>query len=306
MVESYTAEVTVPDLLEAPGYGLFDNVTWLPGDPAGHWQGGIQWDADCYASSPTISACFDGGPAEIAAKAATWEHMTRGARAFTVFDQWDCAPVGRGLTENDLASGRDAALRALSASAPFTAERVFWTGAVGNSPAIVYPNLTAISATPVVTGTRDLIVLQPAGVNITGTVDVVEGLGLLEEAVAECYHGQAWIHVPSILVPALSAQNLCYVRNGRLITYAGNRVIVGRGYQSDGATARMIATSPVFGIKSTPRAFGPVESFDRGVNTLEMIAEQNYLFGWHCCLIAVTVTTGGEEAGAVADDAAAT
>lgn len=314
MVEVYTSEVTVPELLESPGYGLLENVTWIPGDGAGHWRGGIQYDADCYASSPTVSACFDGGPTEIADKAATWEHDTRGARAFTVFDEWDCPPVGRGLSLDDLNDARDKALRALSASAAFTVERVFWSGDVGNTPAQVFPNLVTISATPVVTGTRGLITLQPAGTLITGGLDVVEGLGLLEEAVAECYHGRAWIHVPSVLLPALSAKNLCYERNGRLFTYAGNRIIVGRGYDSSvgpngsanatGVT-QMYATSPVFAIKDTPRAFGPVESLDRSVNTLKMIAEQTYLLGWHCCLIGVTVTMGGEEAGEVAGPAAA-
>lgn len=320
MVESYTAEVIVPDLLEAPGYGLLDNVTWIPGDPAGHWQGGIQYDAYCYASSPTISACFDGGPTEIADKAATWEHMTRGSRPFTVFDQWDCPPVGRGLTAAVLDDARDRAIRALAASAAFSVERVFWSGDVGNSPAKVYPNLIDINDTPIVTGTNGLITLQPSGTNVTGIVDVVEALGTLESLVAECYHGRAWIHVPSILLPALVAQNLCYERGGKLYTYAGNLVIVGRGYditqapdeithpapQVPGAHAHMIATSPVFGIKSTPRSFGPVESFDRSVNTMKMIAEQTYILGWHCCLISVGVTLGGEAAGSVGDAAAQT
>ncbi len=300
-------EVTVPDLLTAPTYGLLDNVTWIPADEAGHWQGGIFWDADCYASSPTISACFDGGPSEIAPKAATWEHMTRGARPFTVFDRWDCAPVGRGLTLDDLERGRTKALQALAASGPFSVERVFWSGDVGNTPAKVYPNLIDISDTPVVTGTRGLITLQPSGVAITGTVDVVEGLARLEAEVAECYHGQAWIHVPAVALPALAAQNLVREKNGKLYTPANNLVIVGRGYDvTASTTTQLVATSPVFGIKSTPRAFGPVESFNRSVNTLEMIAEQTYVLGWHCCLITVSVTIGGETAGSVGDAAAAT
>lgn len=314
MVESYTDEVTIPDLLEAPGYGLLDNVTWVPGDSAGHWRGGIFWDVDCYESSPTISACFDGGPADVTAKTATWGRDQRGARAFTVFDRWDCSPVGRGLTQDDLADGQNAALRALSVSAAYTVESVFWSGNVGNTPAKVFPNLITISSSPVVTGTRGLITLQPSATLITGGLDVTEGLGLLEDALADCYHGRGWIHVPKILVSSLAQANLVTERGGKLYTYAGNLVVCGRGYDHtlgpNGVTnpagvTQMYATSPVFAIKDTPRSFNLTQTFDRNVNTVEAIAEQTYLLGWHCCLIGVTVTTGGVEAGEVAGPAAA-
>src|SRR5690606_13807865 len=105
---------------------------------------------------------------------------------FTVFDQWDCPPVGRGLTAAALDDARDRAIRALAASAAFSVERVFWSGDVGNSPAKVYPNLIDINDTPIVTGTNGLITLQPSGTNVTGIVDVVEALGTLESLVAEC------------------------------------------------------------------------------------------------------------------------
>lgn len=96
------------------------------------------------------------------------------------------------------------------------------------------------------------------------------------------------------------------------MTANGNRVIFGNGYPSNvgpngvantlGRT-QMYATSPVFGLRSTPRVFGPVESLDRNVNTFKFIAEQTFLFGWQCCLTGVTVTSGGLGAGLI-DNAA--
>lgn len=305
MTETYTDEITVPDLFEPSPYGLLDNVTWLNGDAAGHWRGGIQYDVDCPEADVTVSGCFPDVPNATAnTKVATWEQDTRGSRAFTVFAQWDCSPPGNGLSLADLDAGRDRALKALAISAQFSVERAFWTGAVGNSPAKLYPNLTTISATPV---TSRGITIQPAGVAVTGTVDVVEGLGSLEKMAANCYRGRVWIHVPAVLLPSLAARNLCYERNGRLYTYAGNRVIVGSGYLDtfgvNGATnsgvTQMYATSPVFALRDTPRSPSPKESFERGVNTVHFLAEQTYLLGWHCCLAGVTVTLGGLVSGAV-------
>jgi hypothetical protein len=59
----------------------------------------------------------------------------------------------------------------------------------------------------------------------------------------------------------------------------------------------MYATGEVFYVREpTPHSFRPVESFDRNVNTLGMIAERTYAFGWDCCLFAVLVLNGEIEA----------
>lgn len=310
MTETYTSEITVPDLLEYAGYGLLDNVVWLSPDEAGHWQAGVQYDADCPAATVTISTCFP-AVTGVAPKEATWEHVTRGARPFTIYDEWDCSPPGRGLNLEALENGRTTALWALAASAQRSAERVFWTGQTLNAPGIVYPNL--VTQSQVLDGTNR-IVLQPSGALITGGLDVVEGMGQLESAAADCYRGRVWIHVPTVLVAALAAKSLIVEKSGKLYTPAGNRIIIGSGYPAtvgpDGAenaagVTQMWATSPVFGIKGTPRSWNATDSLDRNINTLKFIAEQTYLLGWHCCLIGVTVTIGGEEAGEVAGPAAA-
>jgi hypothetical protein len=139
-------------------------------------------------------------------------------------------------------------------------------------------------------------------------VDIVEALDRLEGRFADCYPGEGWLHVPIEIINALCARYLVQMKNGKLYTWAGNRVIVGKGYSpliGPGGVAPtagsvwMYMTSPVFGLRSTPRAFDPVESFNRNVNLVEFIAEQTYVFGWHCCIVGAQVTLGGEPAGAV-------
>lgn len=305
MTETYTAEVTVPDLFEAVSYGLVDAVTWIPGDAAGHWRGGIQWDVECPDAATTKSGCFPGIVEQAPqTKSVTWEHLTRGARPFTVYDRMDCSTPGQGTSRADLDMTRDSALRALAQSAPRTVEETFWTGTT--SP-YVYPNL---SRTSEVLDPSGLILLQPSAVVPTGTRDVTEALGILEEAMAGCYGGKAWIHVPAILGPALASRGLVVDRNGKLFTTGnGSRVIIGNGYGAthgpDGATnaagvTQMWATSPVFGIKGQPTTFDTIEMLDRDTNTLQVIAEQTYLLGWHCCHFGVNVSTGGTVAGTVA------
>jgi hypothetical protein len=288
-------------MLESPGYGLLDNVTWLTPDPAGHWQGGIQYDADCPAGATTVSVCFPGITGDPGPKVPTWLQLTRGSRAFTVYDRVDCSPPGNGLSTDALDEMRADALMALSKSAPRNVERTFWRGNIDNAPGggTVFPNLTTAAQTFDGTGR---IIIQPAGTLITGGVDVVEGLGRLEAAIANCLRSVAWIHVPVILAASLSARGMLTVQNGKLYTYAGNRVIVGRGYDDTygqggaanaAGTTQMWATSPVFGLRSQPRAFTGVEILDRTTNTIKAIAEQTFLLGWQCCLIGITVTTGG-------------
>jgi hypothetical protein len=103
-------------------------------------------------------------------------------------------------------------------------------------------------------------------------------------------------------------------KNNKLYTWAGNRVIVGKGYSIDigpggvaptAGSAWMFMTSPVFGLRGQPVSFDPVESFNRNINTVEFIAEQTYLLAWHCCVVGTQVTLGGEQAGAINSAAAA-
>lgn len=278
-------------------YSLASVVQWVTSsDP--HWAGGVQYDADCTEVAVTAMTCISGA-ASSDMKEIQWSHVVRGARAFDVYTRADCSPAGSDWW--DTAQRR--VLRALAVSGPTQLERTFQTGASGVEPALVYPNLTSVG--PIFDSQGDIL-LQPASTIISGNpLDIVEGLGRLEGAFGSCYDGRGIIHAPLKLGAALAARNLCYKEGNRLYTYAGNTVVLGDGYGDvgpggttpPGGSTWMYMTSPVFGLRGQPRTQAGKESFDRGVNTLQMIAEQKYLLAWECCLVAVLVTTGGEQAG---------
>lgn len=294
-MEVYTP-VTVPDLFEGARYRLSDNVNWLTPSDA-HWQGGISYEANCTEVAVTMMTCISG--ASVDAKALTFERIHRGARPATIYAETECTPSTEWWEV-----GQTRVLTALQNSGPTQMERTFWTGASGAEPALVYPNLTS---TGVINDPTNQFILQPSATIISGVaLDVVEGLGQLEDALALCYDGVGWIHVPVRLVASLAAHGLCYREGSKLYTYRGNLIVVGNGYDFDygpaGAAAPagsgwMFATSPVFGYRATPRTFERTASLDRSVDTYVARAEQTYLLAWHCCLIGVLVSTAGEPAG---------
>jgi hypothetical protein len=290
------APVTPPDTFDTAPFGLFSAINWVTADNA-HWQGGVQYDADCTEVGVTSSPCISGAPESATlTKSVTWSHSTRGARAFTVFDRVDCSAPGGGW-ENE----ERRATMALARSGPTQVEATFWTGSSGLGVPI-FPNLT--STGPILDSTGR-ITLQPSSVLISGTpLDITEGLGRLESALGDCYDGVGVIHVPDTLGPALTARGLCYVKGSQLVTYNGNIIALGKGYPGtgpDGSTFPgalwMRATSRPFGYRSVVRTFTRPESFDRSTNTIKMIAEQTFLIGWMCCLAGVLVTAGGEQSG---------
>lgn len=295
MADNYTV-LSLPELFSSEGYGLASVMEWItPTDS--HWLGGVQYDVDCTEVAITMMECISGAPSPNPTKSATWSQLTRGSRPFTLYDEVDCSPADGDWWK----TGQATALRGLANSAPTGIERALWNGATNSAP--VFPNLTTIGP---IFDSSNRILLQPAATIISGTpLDLVEGLGRLEKALGDCYDGWGVIHVPTQLGPALGARALCYREGSRLYTYNGNRVAIGKGYSGTGpgntvqpAGSQFIyATGPVFGIRGAPRVMDPVQSFDRSVNTLKMIAEQTFLLGWTCCLAGVLVTTGGETAG---------
>lgn len=290
--------VTPPDQFIPGQYGLSSVVNWLPGE--GHWQAGVQYDSDCTEVAVTMMECISG--ATISGKVDTWSHVTRGSRPFTLYDRASCSPAD-GEWWN---VGQTKALRALANSGPVGLERAFWDGQGNAGNARVYPNLTSVGPVYDKTGR---ILLQPAATTVSGTLpmDMVEALGVLEAALGLCYDGEGVIHVPFRLGAALAANYLIFKDGNTLRTFAGNKVVLGRGYASAvgfggstppaGATW-MYATSPVFGYRGQAKTFDPVQMFDRGVNTYQVLAEQTFLLGWNCCLAGVLVTTGGLTGGA--------
>lgn len=300
MTEVYTF-IDQPNLYLPPQYGLLSAVNWLtPTDP--HWAGGIQYDVNCAEVNVTLSPCVSGAPVTGWAKVPTWDRATRGARAFTVYGEAECSPAG----SDWWTAGESDSLRVLTQAGSTQVERTFWTGVGvgapgGGSAPRVFPNLTASG--PIFDETNRII-LQPSSVLATGVAsDVIQGLGLLESLFTQCYDGYGVIHVPYRLGAPLAAAGLIRIERGQLYTLTGQRVVLGYGYPDtygpNGTPVTVGAswifmTSPIFGLRGTPRVTGPVDSLDRSVNTVKFIAEQTFLLAWECCLVGVqTSMTSG-------------
>jgi hypothetical protein len=224
----------------------------------------------------------------------------RGAQPFTTFVEFDCSTVG-----NETAQA--SAEQALAMAEPWQVERAFWSGLAGGQP-VVYPHLAANAQLVDATG----ILLQTAAVNVTGAssvgvvgdlINVETALGLLEQALGNCYNGVGVIHVPELLLPTMDAWGIVRQQGPIMKTLNGNKVAVGAGYPGTGPdgsaragnTCWMYATGNVFGYRSDVRVRAPgnaASSLDRATNTRRMIAERTYVIGWDCCHFAVQTALG--------------
>lgn len=290
----------VPGPLFTPRpYGLW-SVIQVPAAQPDHWEMGITYEVSCPAASLTYDPCLavtgtGGSPPPPSSKAASTDLALRGATTFTAYEEIDCSPLG--FYDDATAKASDA----LTRSEMRQVESAFWTGVAANQQ-VVWPHLAAQSPLIEADGT----VLQSAAVTGTGTpLDVVEGLGLLEGLLADCYDGVGVLHVPVELLSSLVAWNLVEHSGGQLRTVAGNLVALGAGYPGTspaGVTTAGVswvyATGAVTGYRSGIRSFPVDASFDRSVNTIKAIAERTYLLSWDCCHYAVPITRGGVVAGA--------
>lgn len=277
----------------SPSYGLLSPATTQLDIAGTQWRLGMQWQATCPDADGTYGECtkLDGSPLP-APKDETWSWETRGATPVTVYSRIDCAPVG----EWDQLSSRNQ--QALIRSEERELERIFWTGEAeeGSGNTTVFPHLAAALA--VVDG-EDLI--QPQATIVTAIPQTIEvGIGMLEDAIRDCYPGVATLHVPLRLGSLMADAVLLSPRSGTMFTTsAGSKVVLGNypgtspaGVSTPGVTW-VYATGEVFYQREpVPHTFRPVESFDRNVNTLAMIAERTYVIGWDCCLFAIPIANG--------------
>lgn len=272
-------------------YGLWDAVEQrTPGNP--HWQQGVTWIERCPDGGTTYDECLTvtgtGAPPEPAAKADNVDQTDRGATPFTIFTEFDCAPVG-------LRDAETVASDALARIEQQQVEAAFWTGTVGGQT-VAFPHLAADAEVL----DSQQIVLQPAATTCVTGVDAAHALGALEDCLADCYAGQGVIHIPRIALPTLAAWGLVQARDNGLFTTAGNRVVVGGGYTGSGpdgtspaaGSTWMFATGALFGYRGDVRMHSPRDSIDRSANTMRMIAERTYVLGFECCLLAAHFELG--------------
>lgn len=280
----------------APQYSLLSTATLLD-LPSARWRMGLTWEPICPESNGTYDPCSAvienaEAPGEVVPapdpreKTETTEWRTRGAVPFTAYSRIDCAPVGQW---DQLSTVNQQAL--LRSESRFV-ETAFWSGVAGGQT-VVFPHLAADSE--VVDG-DDL--LQPAATVVTAIPQqVYVGIGMLEDAIRDCYPGIATIYLPINLAAQINTLNLTEPRGGVLYTRSvGSKIVIGDfpGTAPDGTSTPGVtwvyATGEAFYMREpTPHTFTAVESFDRDVNTLSMIAERTYVIGWDCCLFAIPI-----------------
>lgn len=265
----------------------------LDDDP--HWRNGIEFmPDDCAEAEVTIDKC----PGTPTTKSPNVTGVgVLGAAPFTVYAWIACNPVGHSRTEME---GRT--LAALANGEERAVERTFWTGVADTGT--IFPHLAHDAV--VVTGGAQ--VQSAASVIVTGAVDVVEGIGLLEGALGECYGGEGVIHVPRRALAHLAAWHLIQEDGGRLRTIGGTKIAAYSSGNRQGPTGVdpaagitwAYATGAVSIRRSAPTPTSAyVEAIDRRENSLVYIAERTYVINWDCCHLALQLNLGGIVSGAV-------
>jgi len=291
--------VKAPTVTPLP-YGLM-SVVQMPTDDVDktHWRNGVQYQPDaCEVALSTTAQC----PVVTGyGKVATTEGVqTKGAQPFTVYASISCTPVGNYWEE---AEAR--VIAALTNGEARAVEDVFWTGGIdAPSDTSIYPHLAANAAVYDDSGN---VLLQPAAtVIVTGAVDIVEAVGLLETNLASCYGGVGVIHAPRAALAHMAANHLIEKSGQTIRTVGGTPVAFGAGYPGTSpagatpasGTAWLYATGAISLRRSDPViTSNRVQGLDRSVNTLQLYAERTYAIGWDCCLLAIPVSLGGVVSG---------
>jgi len=237
----------------------------------------LEYDADCVTGTG-------------AAKTPTADVLWRGADPFVVYSWLPCTFVGEApdkLKADTLAAHQDNVARRV--------DDIFWTGGDFNT----YQHLSSDTQVVVTSGGNDLL-LQTAATIVTGTGNVLDlSIGLLEQAMADCYGGVPFLHIPRKLIALLANLHLLEERNGRLYTIGGSLVVAYSGPNTgpDGTEAPagfawVYATSPVKVWSGEIRwtASDPAEILDRDTNGTVLVAEQRFVIGWGCCHFASLVS----------------
>lgn len=286
-----TARLEVASPVRTPlPYGLM-SVAQMPATTDEHWQLGVELEPyTCSRADITFESCpasggLDKTPRDVLGLTA--------ANAVTVYSMAQCAAPGFADRARELASA------VLTSGEARAIEREFWTGENGLTPHLAED--TAITGS-------DGAVEQSAAITITGSpVDIVEGIGLLEESLSACYGSEGVIHVPPSVLAHMNAWNQVIRDGPRLRTGSGHLIAVGAGYPgtapngtAPAAGVRWIyATGAIFIYRSAVNFVGAnvAETLNRSKNTIAQIAERTYVVGWDCCHYAIPINIGGDTAG---------
>lgn len=272
-------------------YRLIDAVDG-PHPYTGHQKLGLYFTPDdCSFPLQTTTECVSGIGTT---KTATGSIPSRGADSFAVYTWIDCGLVSVG---EDQLKARIQAAHVNNAQT--VVERVFWTGGDFNTSQHLAEN-TAITET---VGGSIVNLQTAASVIVTGTVDVVEAIGRLEQSMAGCYGGTPMIHVPRGVAIHLAANHILEKKGPRLVTPLGSTIVAAPGYPGtapDGSTPAagvtwLYATGSVKMWQSELmwNSRSAREFLGRSINDTVYIVEQRFTFGWDCCHFAIPVSLGG-------------
>jgi hypothetical protein len=273
-------------------YGLM-SVVESRTSPSPHWQAGVLWEDFCGPPLTTYDLCWVDNEAITGAPPAKTpgaEHENFAATPFTIYSRVDCSTPGfYDQSENTAAT-------VLTEWEQWQIENVFWTGTVAGVANVAYPHLAA--NTDVISAVDNATLQIAANVPQATPTDPATALGIVENALADCYPGVGIVHIPVELIPRFVEAYLIYRDGQRLRTYNGNYVAAGAGYPNTspaGATVPLTgggwiyATPPVFMYRSPLRTISARETLDRTVNTVEALSERTVLLGYSCCLAAAPV-----------------
>jgi hypothetical protein len=252
------------------------------GDP--HWQAGLEWeDTLCEDVDATLPDCGDVSPTPV--KAPAGGPSFRVSDPFTIYGSYTCSTGGRRASDAfDIARAR------LLANEDRGVERVFWTGDA--TAGDVTPSLADGDPVAGITPTD----LTPGG----GAANAGVALGLLEGAMAGCVPGAGVVHVPFKAASVLASKYLVLDEGGRMMTQAGQTVVMGAGYPGTGPANASVAADEawLFGtgqvkvwkgdVFMTPDLFP--QAMDRTLNDVTVFAERTYAVAFSCCLFAVRMT----------------
>lgn len=256
-----------------PGnYGLLANVSGPLEMPAHATFAGLEFVSDlcgeghlypgiCDTTPPgkEWDTCDEPGGCGLTSALPFWTYVTE-----------VCAPVGRGMAEVERRIRRKLDLRR-----SWLVERAFW-GDDASAPGY----LQQLGATPI---------------GAEGSLPVA--LGMLEQDAADNFGLPVLIHVRAGMAARLGAAGLLRSTSGPLITWKGNRVVIGDGFGGVDAAGdplgagveQMWATGPVTVWEGAPVVPEPRQVLNRTTNQMYLLAEQPWLIAHECYAGVITV-----------------
>lgn len=260
-------------------FGLFSVAEFPPSDDL-HIESGVQYEPLAYGPAQlTHDKCRS-----LAADLSTTKGVALvEGTPFTVYAAFDGSLVGR-----DWPDVERRARAALALGEQRAVEQGYYFGAEGNRPRLAEPSASAGGLVATV-------------LNGGAAVDLVRGVGMLEETLADGYAGEGVIHTPRFVVPHLFDREQLMHEGARLVTHLGTRVAAGAGYGNTspagvaaGAGQAWLYATGAVGIWRGEPFLNPTpfetQAFDPGDNSTALIVERTYTVAHEALTAAVLVT----------------